>query len=163
MAAPTIGDIVESKCGKCNDVTGHTVMVIVGGAIIKVECRACGSVHRYRAPDGTGTARGTAQGTARAGTGGRTAGASRPAAGGGRTLAGRGRGAQARADAERWEKASVRAINEDVLPYKTTGTYEPGALIRHPVFGLGEVLLVIPPDKMDILFEDGIKRLLCNK
>ncbi|MDL2272254.1 hypothetical protein LJC23_04390 [Desulfovibrio sp. OttesenSCG-928-I05] len=151
MKVPTIGGIVECKCGKCNDVTGHVVMAIVGGEIVKVECRACGSVHKFRPPDKPGVTR-VAKAPSRKAATGTTAGTRTPA-----------RGAQARAEYDRWEKAAQRAVNAEVLPYSTTGKFEQGNLVRHPVFGLGEVLLIIPPDKTDILFETGIKRLLCNK
>ncbi len=38
-----------------------------------------------------------------------------------------------------------------------------GEYLGHPLFGLGTVTGLVPPDKMDVLFEAGVKRLLCNK
>lgn len=35
------------------------------------------------------------------------------------------------------------------------------SLVDHPVFGTGAVLELLPPDKMDVMFKDGVKRLRC--
>ncbi len=50
MKALSVGSIVESVCGKCNDIMGHTIMAMVGNEIVKVECRVCKSQHRYCPP-----------------------------------------------------------------------------------------------------------------
>ena len=34
-------------------------------------------------------------------------------------------------------------------------------LVEHPVFGVGAVVELFPPDKMDVLFREGVKRLRC--
>ena len=44
---PGPGDRIEARCTRCNDITGHVIVALVGGEIVKVECRACGSVHKY--------------------------------------------------------------------------------------------------------------------
>lgn len=41
------GDRIEARCTRCNDITGHVIVALVGEEIVKVECRACGSVHKY--------------------------------------------------------------------------------------------------------------------
>ena len=40
---PGPGDRIEARCTRCNDITGHVIVALVGGEIVKVECRACGS------------------------------------------------------------------------------------------------------------------------
>lgn len=47
---PGPGDRIEARCTRCNDITGHVIVALVGGEIVKVECRACGSVHKYYPP-----------------------------------------------------------------------------------------------------------------
>ncbi len=42
------------------------------------------------------------------------------------------------------------------------GRFNVKRLILHPVFGLGVVKAVIVPNKMQILFKDGIKLLRCQ-
>ena len=50
MSSFVTGQIIEARCSRCRDVTGHVVMACLDGMPIKVECRACGSVHKYSAP-----------------------------------------------------------------------------------------------------------------
>ena len=38
---PGPGDRIEARCTRCNDITGHVIVALVGGEIVKVECRAC--------------------------------------------------------------------------------------------------------------------------
>lgn len=45
-------------------------------------------------------------------------------------------------------------------PYDPTRTYRAGQLMQHPTFGLGEVTAVIEPKKIDVLFEDRLRRLI---
>ena len=165
MKAHTVGSIIESVCGKCNDVMGHTIMAMVGTEIIKVECRACGSVHKYRPPVRLGG--GKAAVTMKKGRDGEpvssrqgsTAKASRPAM----PKSAARRPSAAVAAYEAWQAAMRRHGDEPPRPYAMAESFAKGECIDHPVFGRGEVTAVVPPDKMDILFEAGTKRLLCNK
>src|SRR4030095_1917770 len=50
----------------------------------------------------------------------------------------------------------ARAPNELPLNYRKDDT------LTHPMFGAGEVTMVIEPRKMDVLFEDRLRRLLCG-
>ena len=45
-------------------------------------------------------------------------------------------------------------------PYDQTRTYRTGQTITHPIFGLGEVTAVIEPQKIDVLFNDRMRRLI---
>lgn len=165
MRAHTVGSIIESICGKCNDVMGHTIMAMVGTEIIKVECRACGSVHKYRPPARVG--------------GGKTAVTMKKGRDGApvssrQTDAGQAsrpvmpkkavrKASPSVAAYEAWQVAMRRHNGETPHPYAMAESFLVGQFIEHPVFGRGEVTAVVPPDKMDILFEVGLKRLLCNK
>ncbi|MFR6517800.1 MAG: hypothetical protein ACLUPV_00325 [Bilophila wadsworthia] len=51
---PGPGDRIEARCTRCNDITGHVIVALVGGEIVKVEC-ACGSVHGLPACDSQGS------------------------------------------------------------------------------------------------------------
>lgn len=166
MKANTVGSIIESICGKCNDVMGHTIMAMVGEEIIKAECRACGSVHRYRAP--ARAAGGKTTVVMKKGRGGEPAvsrqavmaEASRPAMpkGGARK-----RVSAACAAQEAWRTAMRRREGQAPRPYAMAESFAVGEFIEHPTFGNGEVVAVAAPDKMDVIFELGTKRLLCNK
>jgi hypothetical protein len=36
-------------------------------------------------------------------------------------------------------------------------------VVKHPTFGLGFVLELMSPTKVEVLFEDGVKKLVCNQ
>jgi len=45
-------------------------------------------------------------------------------------------------------------------PYDRTLTYRAGQSITHETFGIGEVTRLIEPRKMDVLFQDRVRRLI---
>ena len=53
-----------------------------------------------------------------------------------------------------------RASNKAGAPYNTASTYRRGQTIMHPSFGEGEVIAIIEPRKMDVLFADRMRRLI---
>lgn len=168
MSSLAPGQRLEARCTRCRDVTGHVIVALVDGRVAKVECCACGSVHKYYPPEAPREVRSRAL----------------------RVQAGRERGeavlAQARkesmpkavpprsssrsgqqttrllAELERqWQEALARNPAEPE-PYVMTGRYALGALVDHPTFGVGMVLALTPPDKMEILFREGVKALRCQ-
>jgi hypothetical protein len=48
-------------------------------------------------------------------------------------------------------------------PYDRTRTYRTGQTLLHPVYGIGEVTLVIEPQKIDVLFSDRMRRLIHSR
>lgn len=169
MKAHAVGSIVESICGKCNDVMGHTIMAMVGNDIVKVECRVCKSVHRYRPPARVARTKGPV--TMKKGRDGEAV-SSRQAMIGQTTrpvvpkpAARKSSAAALAAEAllDDWRTAMRKHEGEEARPYAMNETFAAGNYIAHPTFGLGEVSAFVRPDKIDVLFEEGIKRLLCNK
>lgn len=162
-----VGSIVESICGKCNDVMGHTIMAMVGSDIIKVECRVCKSQHKYRPP--TRTAGGKSTVTMKRGRDGEPASSRQSAiSDASRPLAPKPKKKStaqlaAQESFESWQAAMRQNEEATPRPYAMSAQFAPGELIQHPTFGIGFVKGTIPPDKMDVLFEVGLKRLLCNK
>ncbi len=153
----TVGSIVEALCGKCNDVMGHTVMVMLGGQIARVECRACGSVHRFRPAGKSAALAGAAMPRERkaASAGGASRSPSVPAS--------RKENAAAVTARAQWLAMAERRKGDTPTAYQPALRFAPRELVQHSVFGLGEVIAFIAPDKIDVLFENGVKRLICNK
>ncbi len=54
----------------------------------------------------------------------------------------------------------VRSSAKDGAPYDWTLTYRAGQTMLHPSFGLGEVTAIVEMTKIDVLFEDRIRRLV---
>ena len=116
-----------------------------GGAIEKrVECSTCHGLHAYhpvKVPKEPATAKGTRT---------KAAAARRPKA-----------DPEAVARAE-WEALQPGMDPAQAIPYDMNGTYRVNALLQHSHFGLGIVQLVLPPNKIDVLFQEGKKRLRCG-
>jgi hypothetical protein len=83
----------------------------------------------------------------------------------------RPRGAASRKDAARrakisattdWEELMAMADMEGVRPYRMHEAYAKGDVIRHKFFGLGIVVREVNPQKIDVSFKEGVKRLACS-
>ncbi|ABB38146.1 hypothetical protein Dde_1345 [Oleidesulfovibrio alaskensis G20] len=171
----TAGDNITTSCTRCNDVTGHVIVAMVGNEVVKVQCKACGSEHKYRPPKQpksrpqapavkkvrAGSARETATTT---GASGRTVSASRSEAArkAADTRAAARAAREAAQTAEVWLKAIAGSEDRDATPYSMKSTYEVGQIISHPNFGVGKVQQLVKPDKVEILFRQGIKLLRCT-
>jgi BRCT domain type II-containing protein len=158
MASEThqVGDIVESTCRKCNDVTGHAVVSIVEGQIAKVECRGCGSVHKHRPAKKSGQPK-AAKSSSRSEKGKSTASKGK------KSQTAKEKEAQQIAEQiyHEWQTKTQGKNQAEAKKYRMDGEFAANDLIDHASFGLGVVQRIIPPNKMDVLFQDSEKRLRC--
>ena len=161
------GTIIEAKCTRCNDITGHVIVAMVGGEVVKVECRACGSVHKYR-PQKQDVPRGAAPsvrkvraGSTRAEAVDVSASRSEAARKAAATRAQQRAARDAEATEVAWKVAMTRNPAETNRKYSMNEGYEEGEIIDHPVFGPGLVRAVVRPDKVEVLFQEGLKVLRC--
>lgn len=181
MASPySPGQRIEARCTRCRDITGHVIVVVVDGEVAKVECCACGSVHKYYPAENkarpvkerplrvqSGQERGAAvlnRSSAR--TRVEQAVASTPGGGAAARIPKISRteqqSAKLREELERqWQDAVARNPGTP-KPYAMDGAFALGSLMEHPSFGLGMVLSVTPPDRIDVLFREGVKALRCH-
>lgn len=170
MSAPKPGDFITAKCSRCDDTTGHVVMLVLDGQIAKVECKACGSIHKYRdaAKRAVSVKR---EASVRHVKAGQTREEGRTVSTESRTVAkspaSTGRAAPVRKSAaakleSAWQEAMLRHSGEEAAPYSMNASFTTGTLMEHPVFGLGEVTAVARPDKVTVLFQEGIKVLRCK-
>lgn len=172
MPLPQPGDYITAKCGRCNDITGHIVMLVLDGEIAKVECKACGSVHKYRESKAArpGKAVGTSVRRVRAGDSRENAvelGPARPAA----RASSSPRADSAKSPGKRsspakieaaWQESMLRLSGREAVAYSMNSGFAKHDLVEHPVFGKGEVINVSPPDKIEVLFQEGVKVLRCK-
>jgi hypothetical protein len=47
---PSVGDIIDAQCTKCQKVTNHVIVAMVSITPAKVQCNTCNGIHRYRQP-----------------------------------------------------------------------------------------------------------------
>ncbi len=165
MSSFVTGQIIEARCSRCKDVTGHVVMACLDGMPVKVECRACGSVHKYVAPEAQ--ARPKVEKTVRVKAGHNraeavdaTVKAEKRAAAPRLTKDQKQQAHRAEENEQRWNSL-VAGRAATPVAYSMTGTFAVNTLVDHPVFGTGAVVELLPPDKMDVMFKDGVKRLRC--
>ena len=52
------------------------------------------------------------------------------------------------------------ASSKVVAPYDRARTYRKGQILKHPMFGEGDVTAIVEPQKMDVLFADRMRRLI---
>jgi hypothetical protein len=140
------GDIIESRCTKCRDILNHRIVAMVGEKVVRVECNTCGGTHNYYPPPVAKTPRTTGTGTVKKAAAAPRAARKDPAA----------------AEREEWNALSPSMNPDKAVNYNMNAAYKKNDLIKHPTFGLGVVKLVIVPNKMQVLFEDGIKLLRCS-
>lgn len=131
---PSVGDIIDARCTKCQAVTNHVVVAMVGTKPANVQCNTCSGIHRYRSPVPA------AKTTKTATRASETAGPRQ----------------------EAW--AELRAtMNEDsAKDYAMDREFRVGTVIRHPSFGLGLVQRMAGQHKMEVLFMDGKKVMRCK-
>lgn len=127
----TGGDI-DSYCTKCKLNLEHFILAVVAGTIVKVKCKTCGSIHRFKGA---------------------------PAA---RPKAGRKESSSSKTFVStqvQWESA-IDAAHGPELPYDMVSSFCDGDLIVHNFFGKGIVLKTYFR-KCSVLFRDK-ERLLAT-
>jgi hypothetical protein len=138
------GDNIESRCTRCRTVLNHTIVAMVGERVVRVECNTCRGVHNY---SGEKTVALPAT---------RTSGRKSP------PVPGKAKKEPGRAEREQWESLRAAMEGNPVRAYEMNGKYQANDLVEHAVFGLGIVLLVAGPNKMEVLFQGGKKLLRCQ-
>lgn len=142
------GDIIEARCTKCREVLNHRIVAMVEGKVVRVECNTCLGVHNFHAPPAAKEAKAP-----------KKAVTSKP-----RTTTAASRASRkdpVEAEREEWASLHPTFDHEKALPYDMNGRFNVKRLILHPTFGIGLVKAVIIPNKMQVLFQDGIKLLRC--
>ena len=121
----TTGGDIDSYCTKCKLNLEHIIMAMIGGSVVKVKCKTCGSIHKFK---GTPVAK------------------PRPS---------RPTGPTTRSyisNQALWESVIDRTDGKGI-PYDMSRSYQIGNVIDHTVFGKGVVQKVLP-NKCTVLFRD---------
>ena len=121
----TTGGDIDSYCTRCRLKLEHIIIAMVGGTVVKVRCKTCGSIHRFRGMPAASAA---------------SSGKKGPAQKSFATSQGL------------WETAMGEAKGPE-LSYNMEESYSPGDLIVHGVFGKGVVQKTLFR-KCAVLFRD---------
>src|SRR6266540_1275137 len=133
-------DIIEAKCTRCKAVYNHTIVAMVGKVVVRVQCNTCGGAHNYHAPKEEKAA------TSRV--------ARTPSPGG----AGRAKKDPAASARAQWQEIAQAKDMTAGISYDINRKYRLNDLVQHPTFGPG-IVMAVKGNKMDILFQDGVKLL----
>lgn len=129
-----VGKEVLSYCGKCKLPLAHIIVSMKDETKIgKCECKTCSANHNYRDPEGVGKKK-TKRGTKK----------------------------EAVPVEKLWQEALSNAQGEPKA-YSMDAKFEEGDLIDHPTFGKGVVEKLIENNKIQTLFEHGMKLLACSR
>lgn len=139
-----VGADVESWCGRCAELTTHSIVAMVGDEPKQVLCQVCGSRHAHR----TVAARRTTTGATSTATG-EVEQVGRPA------------------DPEAKRRAAeLRALGEEVAAAATVRVFDPkerykaGEIISHPEFGRGKIENVLRSSLLVRFPIGGLKSLM---
>ena len=127
-----VGKELLSYCGKCKQPSAHVILNMKDKESVgKCQCNTCNAKHNYRDPEAVGKKK--------------------------------------VAKKTRKSKASTKPVWKDVLegatgepkPYAMSGEFQEGDIVDHPTFGKGVVERLISNNKIETLFEQGSKILIC--
>jgi hypothetical protein len=135
---PRVGAEIEAYCGTCKEERTHTIMAMDGDIVRRVTCSMCGGTHNFKRKEAAATA---------------ATGASSDAPKTKRATSSRRtkEGQAFSIDMSRPQKA-----------YDMNHNYSAGDIISHPKFGPGLVETSLPPNKIEVRFQEGKKMLLHN-
>jgi len=136
-----VGGELDAWCTSCRLMKWHTIVALVDGKPAKVECQGCGKQHQYRAqPPGSGEKGAEGKKAPRA----RSAKAAAPAAPAvdfDTLLAGR---------------------DSEAKVYSPNTTFALNDVVRHPTFEIGVVTALPAPQKVEVTFRGGDKKILLH-
>ncbi|HEY2745717.1 MAG TPA: hypothetical protein VGL86_13875 [Polyangia bacterium] len=131
-----VGGELDAWCTTCRLMKWHTIVALVDGKPAKVECQGCGKQHQYRAqPPGDKPEKAPRARAARASA------PSVPAVDFDTLLAGRD------AEAKAYSPNTTFALND---------------VVRHPTFDVGVVTATPAPQKIEVTFRGGDKKMLLH-
>lgn len=126
---------IVAFCAKCNRNLPHTITGMDDGRITGVLCGTCKEEHPFSSPI-------KIQAAPKKRSSKKTQVKS------------------ARLATEDWKVVMEGVQSLSATFYTMAGQYSAGEKLNHHVFGLGLVQKLIPPDKMEVLFESGSKTLV---
>lgn len=170
------GDRINARCTRCKDITGHIVVAVMNGEIAKVECCACKSVHKYHEPAKKKEVVEAKTVRVRAGEERSIAvQESKQCAKRMNEVKEPTVKAVKKVSSTKSEKANIKQLEDmqaiwkdrmvsysnNAKTYSMDITLTRDEFVEHPVFGVGFVIELYPPNKADILFSEGLKSLRC--
>jgi uncharacterized Zn finger protein (UPF0148 family) len=132
-----VAQILETQCTKCKLPLTHTVVLHnAEGIVERVQCRTCGSEHKYH-PEKKKAAKKPVKKP-------RASRTKKPTA------------------ADIFEQLAQKFQEKKPVPYTMEGSYKTDDVIDHKTFGKG-IVTGVSYQKMDVAFSDAPRILVCDR
>ncbi|PIE33829.1 hypothetical protein CSA56_09970 [candidate division KSB3 bacterium] len=131
------GDEVDSYCMSCKLMLMHRIVAVVDGKPEKVVCGTCNRKHKYRPNLPKSRQPKTAKKTTRI--------------------------RRSKDPALLWEEAMTGKDLSNPKPYSISGAFLENDIIDHKKFGPGLVMQLMGEGKMEVIFKEGTKLLVCER
>ncbi len=146
------GDEIDSYCTTCKFVLAHRVVAVVDGKPEKVICKTCGKRHKYR-PNPPKSRTNKSKSRTRT-----TLSASEN-----ETTTKRKKRKTKKDPASKWEELLAKKSVSHAKMYSMDGLFDQDDVIEHEIFGYGLVIEIRAEGKMEVLFKEGSKLLVCGR
>jgi hypothetical protein len=131
---PRVGGEIESYCGSCKEERTHIIAAMDGDIVRRVTCSMCGGTHNFK----------------------------HKAAAGASVSADTSKTRRVTSSRRTKEQAFTIDPARPQKAYDMNHSYSTGDIISHPKFGPGLVETSLPPNKIEVRFQEGKKMLLHN-
>jgi hypothetical protein len=138
----SLGDIVKTRCTCCGELRDHKIITLIDEETFRIECSTCDSEQEYEKVASKPRPRKPAE-----------AKVAKPS---------RSRVDPVIAEQKDWVLLRPNMNVDKAIAYDMDGSYHAKNLLKHSAFGLGLVMRVAGPHKMEVLFESGKKLLRCH-
>ncbi len=162
------GERTNSRCTRCKDITSHVVIVVVDNIPAKVECCACGSIHKYSMPNQEKKKKESGPLRVRANQSREQVveNANKSFSSTSSKISGSSQSKVKKTSAkvhdyrQLWQEKLSKSFAES-KPYTMEVEVQLNDIVEHAVFGTGIVLEILGNDKAEFLFAEGVKVLKC--
>jgi hypothetical protein len=128
-------ETASGTCSTCEQIVARFAGAGIRPLRVAIKCRRCGAVHRHHASPSTPPLKARRSSKA----------------------------AAALAHEVTYERLLAVTSGRKSRPYSVSGIFRPNDVIEHPTFGLGVVTHLIAGDKIQVVFKNGGKLLVCRR
>lgn len=135
ITAPLTDGIPSGPCSTCEQIVARFAGAGIRPSRVAIKCRRCGTVHRHHAAPSAAPIK-----TRRS-----------------------AKAAAALAHEVTYERLLAVTSGRKSRPYSVSGVFRAHDVIEHPTFGLGVVTHLLAGDKIQVVFKNGDKLLVCRR
>ncbi len=135
ITPPTAVEPASGACSTCDQIVARFAGAGIRPLRVAIKCRRCGAVHRHPSPPPAQPVKARRSSKA----------------------------AAAIAHEVAYERLLAVTSGRKSRPYSVSGAFRPNDVIEHPTFGLGVVTHLIAGDKIQVVFKNGDKLLVCRR